>query len=177
MDTQLYEGGFLGEYRPAFSGTTIVQKIHNKRFSSLASSYFSLTSNCIMLFRNPLEAMLAEYKRVHGKHGNFRSSHTLDVDIDIQEWKNFFQKKWLQYLEDNTAFLDQCENLHVIFFPDLRNDPVGEMRSAVNFLSQVHQRNLNFYTHCVSKDTKGFKRKSDQEKNTKAYRRFICAIK
>jgi len=169
MDSQLYEGGFLGEYRPAFSGTTIVQKIHNKRHSSLASSYFSLTTNCIMLFRNPIEAMLAEYKRVHGKHGSFRSSHTLDVDIDIQEWKTFFQKKWLQYLEDNTAFLDQCENLHVIFFPDLQNDPVGEMKNTVDFLSQVHERNLNFYKHCVSKDSEGFKRKSNQDKNAKAY--------
>lgn len=169
MDTQLYQGGFLGEYRPAFSGTTIVQKIHNKRYSSLSSSYFVLTTNCIMLFRNPIEAMLAEYKRVHGNHGQFRSSHTLDVEVDNIEWKQFFNKKWMSYIEDNVAFLDQCQNLHVIFFSELQKDPVSETKKVSDFLSNIHERPLNFYANCIEKDTKdNFKRKTDVKKKLAA---------
>lgn len=146
MDKKLYEGGLLGEFQTVLSQTTssktIVQKIHHKRRDALSLSYFETTTNCVMLFRSPKEAFLAEYKRTHQNEkldvNENLDSHIGDVEVDTSKFKKFFKNKSSTYISDNVEFLEHCGNVHLMFYDDLKKNLVHEMEKLGKFLSNVY---------------------------------------
>ncbi|XP_039267205.2 sialate:O-sulfotransferase 2-like [Styela clava] len=126
-DEVLYEGGMLGEYLPYSSGRTIVVKDH--LFELKISPLYTMA---VLLIRNPYDATLAEFVR------RKTLNHTGVVDNDIfrtPDFKRFASNRpdyW--FGTTNVVLKTFMEKVVVVYFEDLVNNTIEEIRRVVEFL-------------------------------------------
>ncbi|XP_077966625.1 sialate:O-sulfotransferase 2-like [Styela clava] len=127
-DADLYEGGMLGQFLPAFSGRIVVVKDHLLELK-ISPNY----KMAILLIRNPYDAILAEFTRRNTR------SHTGVANSDIFRKPGFkdFCKEHLLTLWlgiSNIVMEKFVDKVIVVYFEDLVKNPIKEIRRVVEFL-------------------------------------------
>nr|CAB3267769.1 WSC domain-containing protein 1-like [Phallusia mammillata] len=153
-DEALFKTGFLGELLPNFLRIGII-KCHK----ALASRGFDENSRFILLIRNPFDATVADFNRYRSSN----KSHTGRVTKEV--YKKYFSKfiefranKWI------TIMIDAIETklpLLVIFFEDVVEDPIREVKKMVEFLASkdLKPNDLQDRLACLSQETTGFQKR------------------
>ena len=149
-DRELIDNGFVGEATDPLLGNTIVVKSHlSSQYES--KSLFNVTSKCIILIRNPVNAIISELNRVYsGSHTGYIN---LDEKVDNSTVLNF-RRKILGHMalfkktyEDR---LDNCPERIFIFFENFQRDILYETDRIAKFLNAKH-----FRPSCVIKNPNG----------------------
>ncbi|CAL8116046.1 unnamed protein product [Orchesella dallaii] len=123
FDLDLYSKGFLGEREPWYSGSTIVQKFHeryNKDFE---------VSKAVLLIREPFPAILSLANFLEAGHTG--SAHILPYH---QDWPKFILHSAYNWLSLAKSWIESPTNLLVIHYEHLRLQPVNNLRKICDFL-------------------------------------------
>ncbi|XP_076054693.1 uncharacterized protein LOC143033305 isoform X2 [Oratosquilla oratoria] len=148
MDQQLYAWGYYGELDSWKSGRTVAQKTHESNPTHVKD--FNGTG--ILIIRNPYRAILSHHNFIFGGHTGFAPVS----NYRRKDWDSFVHLQTKSWLELALNWTLNADNLLVVFYEDIMDDPAKEMRRVLNF------RGLPVSLHrlqCLKNHTKGnFKR-------------------
>ncbi|CAK8688779.1 unnamed protein product [Clavelina lepadiformis] len=150
-DRFLAAGGFLGEFDDISSGRTLVIKSHR---------VMSNSSKNIVLIRNPFDTIVAEFIRQKSKSHTALGKTKLFESPDWNEIVSVLSKRWLRA---NTKYLASSSRSLVVYYEDLKQDHVKQMRRVVDFIG-FKVTNLEERLLCLQLESTGlFKRKSRKD--------------
>ncbi|XP_042236309.1 WSC domain-containing protein 1-like [Homarus americanus] len=129
-DPSLTKAGFLGEVSSLSHNNTIVTKYHFLQKNHHA------TDPCILLIRNPIRAIasLWAFKIVT----SWDVKHVAVIDnsrYNTSEFRNFYQNmlnRWMDVIRN--ALENSRLRLLPMYYEQLREDPIKEVRRMLNFL-------------------------------------------
>lgn len=167
-DRSILRAGHYGEGRNYLDGSTILQKTHHRsiyvdKYKAYGLSWRkeqieSFGGRAVIVVRNPYKAILSYWNFYNTK------SHTSLIDknsfktLKFQDFVFTGASRWFEVIEDWITF---GKEVYFIFYEDLQEDPVGEMRSLLDYLGlPVDEERLA----CISSHLAGsFHRTSHQE--------------
>jgi len=168
---------FTGEYDYPLSGKSIAMKTHS--FGWINYYYpdvndWEEAQYCIFLIRNPLDAFLAEFQRIHTQ-----SNHTgkIPKEVFFDEYNFKFSRfAWKNVMQPNTSYStsygnaakDSCKKgVHVVHYENLKAGQTSlenELSDLVKFLQSSNPEvQIPFRPHCLKQHNSGaFKRNGDK---------------
>jgi len=183
-DKSILRAGHAGEGRAYTDGSTILQKTHHR--SLYVESYKkhglpwrkthikSFGGRGVVVVRNPYKAILSYWNFYNTK------SHTKVIDdnsFDSLKFKDFVftgASRWFEVIEDWIHF---GKSLHFIFYEDLSEDPVGEMRRLLNYLGlPVQEERLNCITSHLTGNFRRVKHQSTEDPFTEDHHMMIRTV-
>lgn len=143
--------GFWGELADWNGGETVVQKTHDYGLDHIRS--FS-NGRAIFLTRNPYDAVLSFHNFLYGGHTGYAPS----ADYVRPEWPDFFMDQTRRWLGTAINWTDHSDQLLVVHYERLKEDPLPELRRILRFLQlPVDEKRLD----CIVKYPQAkFRRKS-----------------
>ncbi|XP_075882109.1 sialate:O-sulfotransferase 2 [Nelusetta ayraudi] len=153
FDTSLYNKGFKGEKDHWESRTTICVKTHENKRSMIDT----FDGGAIFLMRNPYRALVAEFNRQHSSHTGFASLAVWKGD----EWPKYIKVTAPYWASLFLDWLNYGKKIHVVYYEDLKRDPVTQLRGVIHFLGlEVSEERLL----CLESQLEGkFKRPNTQK--------------
>lgn len=171
---------FKGEYDYPLSGKSIAMKTHS--FGWINYYYpdvndWKEAEYCIFLIRNPLDAFLAEFQRIHTQ-----SNHTgkIPKQVFFDDYTHKFSRfAWKNVMQPNTSYStsygnaakDSCKKgVHVVHYEQLKAGQTSlenELSDLVKFLQSSNPEvQIPFRPHCLKQHISGaFKRNGDKFKH------------
>ncbi|XP_076815673.1 sialate:O-sulfotransferase 1-like isoform X1 [Clavelina lepadiformis] len=149
---RMFNAGCFGEYDDEHSGRTLTSKAHRVTEECKKNS-----CKTVVLLRNPYNALLAEAAR------EFYKSKTTPIEEEfLANISTFFlprvTSKAKGWLNINLMYLQYARPLLVIYYEDLQNDPIKEIRKIVKFIG-YEVPHLEERLTCINHDISGpFKR-------------------
>ncbi|CAG5096594.1 Oidioi.mRNA.OKI2018_I69.XSR.g14692.t1.cds [Oikopleura dioica] len=159
-DSSLFAGGFVGEYEHQNAGTTILVK-------GRAHRNIKEQDGAVLLIRNPFDAILAEFNRNHGGgHTGHAAKEAFYAKNTKEIWPGKDKRAWYPLVLDQanrwyniySRYLTNTENIHVIYFEEMKENLGPPMRRVVDFLD-VEVVDFESRLKCLLSNTEGsFKR-------------------
>ncbi|XP_046363397.2 WSCD family member CG9164-like [Haliotis rufescens] len=127
FDKNLEARGFLGERK--MDGSTIAVKTHTL-YKPQSRKPLRDIKRAILIIRNPYNAMVADFNRLHSK------SHvgTVSLPIFIRDWKRYLSEWSHKWYSLNHSWITQKDNLLVIFYENLQKHLEQELTRLYSFL-------------------------------------------
>ncbi|CAK8675004.1 unnamed protein product [Clavelina lepadiformis] len=125
QDEALYGEGYLGEYLPWDSGRTIAIKTHKPEYSDDRPF-----DKIIFLIRNPFDAIVAEFNRLHGGHTGLADQK----DFEGKEWEKFVPYKVEKWSRTIYSYLNAPPSVYVVYYEDLLVDPIKQVKLMIKFI-------------------------------------------
>ena len=158
-DTSLVGEGHWGEERKWDDGSTIVQKTHHRALYLYKYEGYGLKwkkeqvkgfgGRGVVLVRNPYKAILSYWNFFNTKSHTSTAGQNTFQALKFQDFVSTGAERWLELILDWTEF---GQEVFFIFYEDLVDDPVSEMRHLVNYLGlKVSERRLA----CISQHLQG----------------------
>lgn len=164
-DSSLIRKGMYGEGVMYNSGMTILQKSHGYTTGDAMklpheqrinqNHMDELSHQGVLIIRNPFKALISHrHLDVGGHTGYAPKAHFVGkgwaefVSLKIQLWRDFYMD-WLTH--------SKPEDIHIIHYEHLKQNPVEEMRKVIQYLKLVENSDR---LYCLGQHTDGlFKRK------------------
>ena len=169
-DRSILRAGHYGEGRDYKDGSTILQKTHHRslyieKYTGYDRKWrethvAAFNGKAVMVIRNPYKAILSYWNFFNTKsHTNVIS----EGSFESSKFKDFIftgASRWLELIED---WLSLGKSIYIIFYEELVDDPVGEMKKLLEHLNlSVDEGRLS----CISQHLSGtFHRKVHQAKD------------
>ena len=111
----------------------------------------------MVLVRNPYKAILSYWNFFNTQsHTNTAAQNTFQ-SLKFQDFVSTGAERWLELILDWTEF---GQDVFFIFYEDLAEDPIKEMRQLVSYLGlTVSERRLS----CISQHLEGSFQRSEQQ--------------
>ncbi|KAK3106159.1 hypothetical protein FSP39_013966, partial [Pinctada imbricata] len=153
-DTALLKKGFPGE--SITNSSVILIKTHRWGMKERAKY-----KRAVLLLRNPYDALIAEFNRLHGGH----VGHASDLDFK-SKWTKYFKKVSDKWVKMNHDWLQFSGPLYVIRYENLVLNPVKEVKDLMSFLDVP----VPFREYCVLENLNGkHKRKQMNKKRNNLF--------
>ncbi|KAB7497816.1 WSCD family member [Armadillidium nasatum] len=165
-DYALLKNGFPAE--SVANGTVLVVKTHE-----WGPETRKIFSKAILLIREPVQSILAEFNRQSGGHIGHAPSDKYKRDKG-KYWEKFTRTKAIVWMNTTLDWLQFEGSIHLVFYEDLISNLSDEMRRIINFLG-VTVSDSDF--SCMMKNKDGIykrrKRKLPFEPFNKSLRLWI----
>ncbi|XP_076824885.1 sialate:O-sulfotransferase 1-like isoform X1 [Clavelina lepadiformis] len=151
-DMPLSLAGFLGENDDHIKRRYIAIKSHRILQSK---------EKTIVIIRNPFEALMSEYRR------KAFHSHTILGDTSVfnhSDWERFCRSSTTRWLVNNKGYIEQGDPLLVIFYEDLKADPIKEVKKMVKFIG-YQVKDFNKRLECLENDLTGPSKRPSSKQN------------
>eukprot|EP00092_Neocalanus_flemingeri_P030481 GFUD01033089.1.p1 GENE.GFUD01033089.1~~GFUD01033089.1.p1 ORF type:complete len:320 (-),score=75.32 GFUD01033089.1:155-1114(-) len=155
--------GHLGETRPFDDGSTIVQKTHLRCGERKAcpmtwreNHIQRFGGRAVVIIRNPYKAIVSRWN--HAEAGFKKTASKASLNSPAFEQFVFHNiAQWFEVVEDAVLFM---EDVHIIFYENLVEDPVQETRKLLKYFKlPADEGRLS----CLSNATTGYFLRPDHQ--------------
>jgi len=147
-DKALFHKGYLGELENPKSGTAVLVKSHND-----CGPKTSGDEDIILLLRHPKHSIISHY--TFTQHKTSADKHVINFKpekFNRAVFGQFFKNGLSRWKSLVNSCLTKAKRLLVIYYEDLKEDPVGNVRKMLNFLNyEVDEQRLA----CLAKTLDG----------------------
>ena len=162
--------GHLGELRNFSDGSTILQKTHHRAIYPYGYRQYNLTwriehinefyGRAVVVVRNPFNSILSYWNFYRtGSQTATADKNTL-LTKEFQDFAFVGINRWYEIIND---WLIYGKDVYFVFYEDLKDDPVKEIRALFDHLGIELDLNR---LECIKKHLTGkFKRKNHVEEN------------
>ena len=127
-DEDIIDRGHLGEQVDFRDGTTILQKAHAVYPMNISKLF---GGKGVLLIRNPYKALISSWNYA-STHSHIRSTNTEVGSKQFVAWARNEIMAWLKIITD---WVDNSVDLHYIFYENVKENPMKELRVLLKYLN------------------------------------------